>query len=96
MNGLRHLNRLMSTILTSVDYLSQYMEVTDEHINAIIKHCSNYSIKPEIWAWYKDMDDFYSAWMEIGYTKETADRLFKDCKSEFQTFSNGNIIRYTI
>lgn len=35
-------------------------------------------------------------WTAIGYTKETPDRLYKDFKAEFQTFKNGNIIRYVI
>ncbi len=96
MSGIKHLNELITVILKSVDYLTQYMEVTDEHIDAIIAHCAKYKIKPEVCAWYKDMDDFYSDWTRIGYTKETAKRLYDDCKEEFQTLDNGNIIRYAI
>jgi hypothetical protein len=96
MNGIRHLNELMSDCIKSVDYISKYMEVTDEHIDAIIRHCSKYNIKPKVCAWYKNIDDFYSDWMGIGYTKETADRLLTNCKEEFQKFKNGNIIRYEI
>ena len=96
MNGIRYLNELMSECMRSIDYISKYMEVTDEHIDAIIRHCSKYKLKPKVCAWYKNVDDFYSDWMEIGYTKEMADRLLNDCKEEFQKFKNGNIIRYEI
>lgn len=96
MNGLRFLNEHISVMLTSIDYISQYMDVTDEHVKAIIDHCVKYKVKPEICAWYKDMDDFYSDWMGIGYSKELAKKLYDDCKEEFQTFGNGNIIRYAL
>jgi hypothetical protein len=42
------------------------------------------------------MNDFYSDWMGIGYSKELAKKLYDDCKEEFQTFGNGNIIRYAL
>ena len=96
MTGLEYLKTLTVECRASINYISQFMVVTDEHVKSIIDHCSKYKIRPNICAWYKDMDDFYSDWTAIGYTKETADRLYKDCKAEFQTFKNGNIIRYVI
>ena len=96
MEGLRYLNKLMSGFIISINYISKYMEVTDEHVDEIIRHCSRYKIKPKVCAWYKDIDDFYADWMKIGYSKETADRLFTHCKEEFQQLKNGNIIRYEI
>ena len=97
MNGIRHLNELMSDCIESVDYISKYMEVTDEHIDAIIRHCSKYNLKPKVCAWYKDIDDFYSDWCDgCGYTRTQAREIYHGGNGEFQTFPNGNIIRYAI
>ena len=81
----------------SLDYLSQYMKVTDEVKNKITTHCNRYGISDKICAWYSDMEDFFSDWCDdCGYTRTQARAIYHGGNGEFQTFSNGNIIRYEI
>lgn len=80
----------------SIDYISQYMEINDEVIDKIVRHCNRYGLQPDICAWYADLEDFFSDWCVIGYTKTEARKLYHGGKGEFQTFANGNIIRYVM
>ncbi len=68
--------------------------LTEKQKKLLIRHCNRYQIAPEICAWYDDMDDFYSDWVEqIGYTKTGARKLMQDNKDEFKRFSDSSIIR---
>lgn len=81
----------------SIKYLEQYLTVTDKLKSTIELHASEYDIEPKICAWYKDMDDFYSDWCSIGYTKEQADRLLEEDSGEFMFLpENLGIIRYAL
>ena len=81
----------------SKEYLSQYMEITPTIEAKIKSHCSRYSIKDNICAWYYNLEDFFSDWCEeCGYTRTEARRIYHGGYGEFQTFPNGNIIRYEI
>ena len=81
----------------SLEYLNQYMKVTDEIKNKIARHCNRYGIKEEICAWYSDMEDFFSDWCDnCGYTRTQARKIYHGGIGEFQTFANGNIIRYAL
>ena len=81
----------------SIKYLSQYMKITDEIKNKITKHCRRYGISEEVCAFYSDIEDFYSDWCDnLGYTRTEAKQIHHGGIGEFQTFSNGNIIRYVI
>ena len=68
-------------------------EIVKDKIN---KHCKRYGINDEICAWYSDLEDFFSDWCKIGYTRTEARKIYHGGKGEFMTFSNGNIIRFTI
>jgi len=85
-------------VYTSIDDYQN--RLTDEQKEIVIKHCDCYSIKPIICAWYDDTEDFYSDWVEdLGYSKDDADDLLagnRDNKEEFITFSDGQIIRFSI
>lgn len=81
----------------SKQYLSQYLLLSDNVIKVIARHSKRYDIKTEICAWYSDMDDFFSDWCAIGYTRSEARRLFHGDIGEFQTLPNGKgIIRYVL
>jgi hypothetical protein len=56
------------------------------------------NIKPNICAWYEDMDDFYSDWCgELNYSLEDADSLLNDESGEFLKFENSVlIVRFAI
>ena len=69
--------------------------LTENQKKLVVRHCKKYSIEPTICAWYDDMDDFYSDWVDsIGYTKTTARAMRDENRDEFKTFSNGTIIRF--
>lgn len=80
----------------SKKYLSQYILLSDKVTKAIMKHSKRYGIKAEICAWYSDMEDFFSDWCAIGYTRTQARKLFHGGVGEFQTLPEGEgIIRYS-
>ena len=85
------------TLKASLEYLSQYMKIDDAIIRKINTHCKRYNLKPDICAWYFNMEDFFSDWEDhCGYTRTEARRIYHGGHGEFQTFPNGNIIRYVI
>jgi len=69
--------------------------LTKEQSDKVIEHCNEYDIKPNICAWYDNLEDFYSDWCgELNYSKEEADSLLADNPNEFLTFSDGSIVRF--
>jgi hypothetical protein len=75
------------------DYQTRLSEADKE---SLIGHCNKWGIFPNICAWYDDMDDFYSDWMEyIGYSKLEADDLLNtdNTQGEFLIFTDGRIVR---
>ncbi len=78
-------------------YLAQYMTIDEQTITKISSHCNRYNVAPRICAWYKDIEDFFSDWCDgCGYTRTEARRIYHGGQGEFQTFPNGNIVRYEI
>lgn len=69
--------------------------LTENKKRLLLKHCNTYGIKPEICAWYENMDDFYSDWVDgVGYSREDAKSLLSvNDGGEFKKFKNGSIVR---
>ncbi len=82
----------------SINYLNQYINVTNEIKQKIEKHAKRYGIKAEICAWYEDWEDFCSDWCdEIGYTKTEARRLLHGGIGEFMFLPDClGIVRFVI
>ena len=82
---------------SSMKYLKGYMNVIDEHISKIYKHCEKYNIEPEVCAYYSNWNDFCSDWCDdIGMTRTEAKEIYHGGKGEFLTFASGEIIRFII
>lgn len=77
-------------------YLSKYITITPEIEEKIKRHCKRYNIEEDICAWYKDKEDFYSDWSEIGYSKTEANKILHGGIGEFMVLTNGNILRFVI
>ena len=89
-------NKMMDV---SIKYLEQYMDFDNDYeyyLWAINNHCTKYHLAPIVCAWYENLEDFFSDWCAIGYTRTEARKILHCGKGEFQTFKNGNIIRYSI
>ncbi len=68
--------------------------LTESQKELLLKHCNSYGIKPEICAWYDNMEDFYSDWTSVGYSKTDAKSLLSvNDGGEFKKFKNGSIVR---
>lgn len=67
----------------SKTYLEQYIQLTNNIILDIEKHMTKYQLCTDICAYYKNMDDFFSDWCSIGYTKNNAKKLLKENPDEF-------------
>ena len=68
--------------------------LTESQKELLLKHCDSYGIKPEICAWYDNMEDFYSDWTSVGYSKTDAKSLLSvNDGGEFKKFKNGSIVR---
>lgn len=80
----------------SKEYLEQFMELTPVILQKITNHCKRYNINEEICAWYENYSDFQLDWSHSGYTASEMRKLYHGGAGEFQTFPNGNIIRYVI
>lgn len=94
----------------SLEYLRQYIDVSERVKKCIENHAKKYKLNPRICAWYKDMDDFYSDWAElqsaahytenclgIGYSaEEVEDRYDEGIKSgEFLWLPDGlGLVRF--
>ena len=80
-------------IITDIeDYQNRLTEKQKEYL---IKHCNAHEIKPEICAWYDNMEDFYSDWVNgVGYSKDEAKSLLvNNDGGEFKKFKDGSIVR---
>ena len=67
----------------SKKYLSQYIELSDKTVLAIGKHAMRYALHTDICAYYKDMEDFFSDWCSIGYSRTEARKLMHGGHGEF-------------
>ena len=83
----------------SIDYLRQYINVTNEIKQKIEKHANRYGIKAKICAWYEDWEDFCSDWCSenIGYCRTEARKLLHGGIGEFMFLPNYlGIVRFVI
>lgn len=82
----------------SLDYLRQYIKITDMIKDKISAHAKRYGINARICAWYADWEDFCSDWCDqCGYTRTEARKLYHGGKGEFMNLPGGNgIIRFAI
>lgn len=81
----------------SKKYLSQYIELSDQTILAIGKHAMRYALHTDICAYYKDMEDFFSDWCSIGYSRTEARKLMHGGHGEFMKLPDGlGYIRFVI
>ncbi len=81
----------------SIGYLSGYVNVTEKMKQKIENHVKKYKIEGPVIAWYKDMNDFYSDWCALGYTKTEARKLLHGGIGEFMQLPEGNgIIRFAL
>lgn len=72
-----------------------FKNVPEELETKILKHAKKYNLKPEICAIYDDMNDFYSDWCSIGYTKKEARDLFDTNEGhQFKCFAGYGIFRF--
>lgn len=78
-------------------YLSQYIQIEDNITLAIGKHAMRYMLHGDICAYYKDMEDFFSDWCSIGYTRTEARKLLHSGHGEFMKLpDNLGYIRFAI
>lgn len=82
----------------SIDYLNNYINVTEEIKQKINRHARRYGIKATICAWYQDWKDFCSDWCDdIGYNKTEARKLLHGGIGEFMYLPDGyGIVRFVI
>ena len=80
----------------SKSYLENYIEVDKTLEEKIESHCKRYHLDGEICAWYKDLDDFFADWCNIGYSKEEAQLILYGDIGEFLILGNNGIIRFTM
>lgn len=79
----------------SNEHIDDYQnKLSNEDEKKLLEHSNKYDIEPVICAWYDNLEDFYSDWVdEVGYTKKQANNLLKDNKDEFLKFKDGRILR---
>lgn len=84
----------------TVEDVKDYLEyLTEDQLKLIVRHCHRYGIKPDLCAWYEDMEDFFSDWCDhVGYTRQEARERFKEGKAngEFKQFSDESIVRFNM
>ena len=81
----------------SKEYLSLYITLTEDLLLAIGKHAMRYVLKSDICAYYTDLEDFFSDWTGIGYTKTEARALMHEGTGEFYKLpDNLGYVRFTI
>lgn len=81
----------------SQKYLSRYITLTEELLLTIGKHAMRYALKSEICAYYVDMEDFFSDWTGIGYTRTEARALMYEGTGEFYKLPNNlGYVRFAI
>lgn len=82
---------------SSKRYLSQYIQITDDLTFIIGKHAMRYVLHGDICAYYRDMEDFFSDWCSIGYTRTEARKLMHSGHGEFMKLpDNLGYIRFAI
>lgn len=82
-------------------YLAEHIDdyqsrLSEEDKTLLLAHCNEWDIAPVICAWYDDMDDFLSDWVEeVGYTEEAAKNLLNpnNTQGEFKVFPDGRMLR---
>lgn len=95
----RHFTKYVALPLSksSRDYLSQYIDLTDKVLLAIGKHAMRYQIPCEICAHYTDMEDFFSDWCALGYSRTEARKLMHEGNGEFMRLPDGlGYVRFAI
>ena len=81
----------------SRDYLSQYITLTDQIVLAVGKHAMRYVLHGDICAYYTNLEDFFSDWTSIGYTRTEARALLHGGKGEFFKLpDNLGYIRFAV
>lgn len=81
----------------SKKYLSQYIALTDKVLLAIGKHAMRYQIPCEICAHYTDMEDFFSDWCALGYSRTEARKLMHEGNGEFMRLPDDfGYVRFAI
>lgn len=86
----------------NIEQIDDYQNrLTEQQKNALLKHCNDFDVYPNICAWYDDMDDFYQDWIydnKIFKTKAEAKNRYKQGleEGEFKKFSNGEIVRLSL
>lgn len=82
----------------SMQYLSNYISVTDQVKSKIESHAKRYNIAAKICAWYADWEDFCSDWCDdLGYTRTEARKLLHGGQGEFMLLpKNLGIVRFII
>ena len=78
-------------------YLSQYLLLTDKILLAIGKHAMRYALHSDICAYYYNLEDFFSDWTGIGYTRTEARAMLHGKKGEFFKLpDNLGYVRFAI
>ena len=87
----RHFTKFIALPLSedSRKYLSRYIELTDDILLAIGKHAMRFQIPCEICAHYTDMEDFFSDWTALGYSRTEARKLMHGGIGEFMKLPAG-------
>lgn len=81
----------------SIEYLEQYIEVTDDIQEAIEDYAEKHGIEPKICAYYENHEDFLDDWESVGYTRGQAEQLLQDSPNEFMNLPDGlGRIRFTL
>ena len=82
----------------SIDYLSKYVDLTDEIKHKIKIHAKKYSVEEKICAWYSDWEDFCLDWCDgCGYTRTQVRKIYHGGIGEFMKLPNGKgIVRFVI
>lgn len=81
----------------SKEYLSRYITLTEDLLLAIGKHAMRYVLKSDICSYYTDLEDFFSDWTGIGYTRTEARVLLHSGMGEFFKLpDNLGYVRFAI
>lgn len=85
-------------MIKSLNYLRDCGVDVDKKLIAKLKrHQTVYGLKDlEVCAYYENLDDFYSDWTSIGYTKTEARKILNGKIGEFMKLNTGQIIRFVI
>lgn len=75
------------------DYLDN---LTEEQTIQLLTHCNRFDIKPDICAWYTDLEDLFEEFSNYGYSRTEARKIFHGGLGEFKKFKNGEIVRLVI